>query len=817
VIQAKRKEEQSLRQAVQWLFGNNPHPMYIYDTQTLMFLAVNRAAVEHYGYTESEFLRMTIKDIRPPEDVPRLLAWAAEIGAEVCRSGLRRHQKKDGTIIQVEITSHGLQFGGRRARVVQANDVTARMLADARLRDSEQRWRTLAAATFEGIAISQAGRFVDVNEQLARMSGYGREELLGKEIALLIPGEEHARVLENIRAGRESRIEHEIVRKDGTRVTVEAHGQTVEMEGRPMRFTTVRDITKRKRTEEALSQQVDFRQRVFNSTDAHLAVVQGNGQILEVNDAWRFFAESNNAGEERTWGPGANYFRTATREAGDTAGAQEAYEGIRQVQQGWRPHFELEYPCHSPKEQRWFAMRVFPLLGRPGTVLVSHTNVTARKQAERALQAQNRRLALLNEAATQLLSTEETERAMGKVYERIAGYFQTSGFFEFEIREPGDQLRLKSCLGVGEPYQECGTTSLRMGEGIVGTVAQQRQSIVLQQVQQSDDPKTELLRKLGVQAYACYPLVVGERLLGTLSFASRKRESFEEDDAKFFETLASYVALAEERLRLKRELQRHALSLEQAVEERTGKLQELVADLEHMSYSITHDMRAPLRAMQGFATIIVQQEGERLSSSSRDLLERMVTSTKRMDLLITEVLNYGQAVRAELPSQPVDVGTMLRNLLRSYPQFEPTQVEVRLEGEFPPVLGNEAGLTQCFSNLLNNAVKFVNPGSKSQVRVWAEVKREPAMVRVWVEDNGLGIPRENQEKIFHMFQRLHGPEYDGTGIGLALVRKVAERMGGQVGVESEVGQGSRFWLELPAAGDQDVKRAARPAGTQSPS
>jgi signal transduction histidine kinase len=338
-----------------------------------------------------------------------------------------------------------------------------------------------------------------------------------------------------------------------------------------------------------------------------------------------------------------------------------------------------------------------------------------------------------------------------------------------------------------------------MGEGIIGRVAEQRRAIVLEQVERSDDPNTKFLKALRIRAYACYPLLAGEHLLGTLSFASRQRENFAPEDVEFFQTVASYLALAKERLRLRDELQRHAANLEQTVRERTCKLRDLVAELEHMSYSIVHDLRAPLRAIEGFTTIILRNDGERLSPASRGLIERMLTATNRMDLLISDVLNYNKAVREELPLHPVDVGKLLREMLSSYPEFQPPRVEMSLEGEFPPILGNEAGLGQCFSNVLNNAVKFVKPGMKPCVRVWAEVKGPPDVVRVWVEDCGTGIPKEGHKRIFDMFQRMHGSDYEGTGIGLALVRKVMDRMGGRVGVESEPGKGSRFWLELNRA------------------
>jgi signal transduction histidine kinase len=122
---------------------------------------------------------------------------------------------------------------------------------------------------------------------------------------------------------------------------------------------------------------------------------------------------------------------------------------------------------------------------------------------------------------------------------------------------------------------------------------------------------------------------------------------------------------------------------------------------------------------------------------------------------------------------------------------------VELGSELPPVLGNEAALTQCFSNLLDNAIKFVSPGTFPEVRVSGECRGE--WVRIWVDDNGIGIAKDHQERIFGLFERLD-PAQGGTGIGLALVQKVVRRMGGKVGVDSDLGRGSRFWLELRSCG-----------------
>lgn len=252
---------------------------------------------------------------------------------------------------------------------------------------------------------------------------------------------------------------------------------------------------------------------------------------------------------------------------------------------------------------------------------------------------------------------------------------------------------------------------------------------------------------------------------------------------------------AEEYLRDARdELAKANCELERKVRERTAELEEVIEELEHFSYTITHDMRAPLRAMRGFGDLLVEEYSQEASPAAAELVDRIRMAASRMDKLITDALHYTRTVRQDLPPTPVELGPLVRGLLDSYPHLQPPRARVRIDGPLPTVLANEAGLTQCISNLLGNAVKFVAPGVTPEVTVSAEPHGRS--VRLWISDNGLGIPKESQGRLFRMFQRL-STGHDGTGIGLALVRKVAQRMGGSVGVESEQGQGSRFWLDLP--------------------
>jgi signal transduction histidine kinase len=222
-------------------------------------------------------------------------------------------------------------------------------------------------------------------------------------------------------------------------------------------------------------------------------------------------------------------------------------------------------------------------------------------------------------------------------------------------------------------------------------------------------------------------------------------------------------------------------------------------------------MRGPLRAMQVFGFMIQEDSGNHLSAPSADYLRRIMNSARRMDALILDSLQYAKTVRESLPLEAVQPAPILRGIRESYPTLQPPNVQIEIVDPLPSIMANEAGLAQCFSNLLVNAVKFTKPGVTPAIRVWAATAPAtlPAssengtvpsakFVRLWFEDNGIGVSKEYHERIFGMFQQLD-KKYDGTGIGLALVQKTAERMGGKVGVESELGNGSRFWLEFKAA------------------
>jgi PAS domain S-box-containing protein len=260
----------------------------------------------------------------------------------------------------------------------------------------------------------------------------------------------------------------------------------------------------------------------------------------------------------------------------------------------------------------------------------------------------------------------------------------------------------------------------------------------------------------------------------------------------------------------------YAGNLEVAVRQRTAKLREMVEELHHVSYAMVHDMRAPLRAMRSFAELLSNPGENPNLEEMRDFGRRVAMGAERLDRLVTDALNYTKVLHEPLPAEPVDLDKLVRGLIEGYPNLRSELVDIHIKERLPAVLGNESLLTQCFSNLLGNAAKFAAPGVRPKIQMYAEPAQpaegavrggeageangRPAFVRIWVEDNGIGIPPGVQHRLFGIFQRFND-SYEGTGIGLAIVRKVADRMGGSVGVESTEGKGSRFWVQLRRAGE----------------
>jgi PAS domain S-box-containing protein len=243
-------------------------------------------------------------------------------------------------------------------------------------------------------------------------------------------------------------------------------------------------------------------------------------------------------------------------------------------------------------------------------------------------------------------------------------------------------------------------------------------------------------------------------------------------------------------------MQLYSDELEVKVSERTAHLQAAVDQLETFSYTVSHDLRAPLRAMHGFADAAMEDYGDRLDEQGRDYLNRIKKAAERLDKLIQELLTYTRVARADTPLVDIDLDRITREITENYPNLREPAAEIEINSRLPHVWGHESALTQVIANLLGNAAKFVQEDARPRIQIWSEEKTGQ-MMRLWIQDNGIGVDSKDADRIFSMFERANqDPRYGGTGVGLAIVKKAVEAMHGAVGVEPGPEGGSRFWVEL---------------------
>lgn len=242
-------------------------------------------------------------------------------------------------------------------------------------------------------------------------------------------------------------------------------------------------------------------------------------------------------------------------------------------------------------------------------------------------------------------------------------------------------------------------------------------------------------------------------------------------------------------------------------QELESRVRERTADLEAFSYTIAHDLRAPLRAIHRFSDLVLEDYRDRLDVDGKDALQRIAAGAARMDRMIQDLLAYSRIARAQIGLHPVDVGGVVAKLREQMAEeIRERNGVLRVSEGLPVVIAERTLLAQALENLVSNGLKFVDPSRRPEVHIGAEVRDD--LVRLTVRDNGIGISPEYHNRLFGIFERLHPEEaYPGTGVGLAIVKKSVERMNGSLGLDSAPGRGSCFWIELPEARRQPLPAA----------
>ena len=471
-------------------------------------------------------------------------------------------------------------------------------------------------------------------------------------------------------------------------------------------------------------------------------------------------------------------------------------------------------------------------------------DVTQREHQTAVLRRQGEKDELLSWSLAHLLQVRDPETVLRELFSRVATFLKADIYLCYLVPANSPDPVVQSAAGLS-PEQQAMLERAHCVLPRPGAGLPEPKPFALSSLDSSVDPHLAGLQELGLRSYMCSPLVVGGRVFGSLCLGSREKDQFSPEEIDLTASIAQHVAISLDRSKRETELReaqeqlsRHADELERQVADRTVALEETIKELESFTYSVAHDLRAPIRSFQGYTQMLLEDHASHLPQDAVVLVERIQRSAQRMDTLTKDLLRYSRVSRETVKLAPTSVEDLLHESLIGLRAHFGTDC-ITIQSPLHAVMAEPVLLQQCLANLVENAAKFVQPGRPPRVQVRTELiencspqahsqpvpytlhaafhpvhsypsapepqnprssKAPSACVRIWVEDKGIGIAPEYQKKIFGLFERVGDVStYQGTGIGLAIVAKATQRMGGSCGVESTPGEGSRFWIELLAA------------------
>lgn len=695
-----------------------------------------------------------------------------------------------------------------------ALDITARKLAEDAVRENEAQLRFVTDAVPVMLMRCNADeRFTFANRAYLQQRGVSLDRLVGRTIREVVGPEAYDRLkifIARVRAGETVRFEMELPYPGiGMRFVSAAYIPERDAAGTVEGFVgSITDVTELKRADATSRQLADI---VSSSSDAILGL-----SLSGVITSWNRGAQVlfGYTEEEMVGEPVARLHLADRHDEGPGL--------LERIRRG--EHIEHFQTMRRRKDGRiaHISLTISPIKDAAGRLVGASKiarDVTDLHLAQEALQQRTRTLEAVNRVSSQLVAQLDLARIVQDVTD--AGREVSGAAYGAFFYNPGSDDRAS-----GVPFATSGAPAGEFEKlGLSRETPFVRSMLSGEGVTRVDDFAPEVDNApahdgVPIRSYLAAPVVARSGdVLGGLVFAHPDPGVFSAESERIVAAIAAQAAMAidnaklyhalERELREKRraetelraaqtQLQAHASLLEQRVEERTQSLREAITQMEEFSYTVSHDLRAPLRAMNTYAQALVEDYGQQLDDTARNYLERIQRSSQRMEKLTHDVLTYSRLARSEIKLAPLDLDALLRDMIYQYAEFQPPHAQIKIRRPLLDVQGHEVSLGQCVANLLTNAVKFVAPGVQPRIRIHTERRGE--FVRLWIADNGIGIEPHYQARLFEVFERLHGrQQYEGTGIGLAIVRKAIEKMGGRCGVESDGSNGSRFWIELPPA------------------
>lgn len=755
MVAALEEGERRYRQ----IFESAPLPMWVAETGIPKFLAVNDAMVAKYGYSREELLRMSAIDLQCPEDRDYVDRQLRERDPKETAFFERRHRARDGRLLYMEITAHPFVFDGKPARLVVALDVTDRRVAQAALEESEARFRAVFEQASVGIAIralAERPRFLRVNRKLCEILGYSESELL---------------------------------QKTTTELTVEDDLDTTLQMNRQLMAGTVSSYSRRKR----------YRRK--------------DGRPIWVNLAVSRVVERAHDG-----GGGASYLISVIEDISDQV---ESESRVLESEARYRQIFALTpLPMYLRDEESLEFLDVndacLELYGytREEMLSLSLIDIQTPENRERYNGSSNRPVGIVEH-----LQKRHLRKNGEPVDVEIYSYPTSLGGRKVRlvlVRDMTDQLRMEQLL--------------RDNEARLRAIADNVPAVIAyfdgrRQRQYSNRPFDRWFGADGHEGTtglaATLDPLLGRALQGTdlleeclLDTLDGKRIvritliAHRGDDGLVQGVHLMGYDLTDIR-RAEAEVMQLNAELEQRVEQRTRALAAANRELESFSYSVSHDLRAPLRTVDGFSQILLDEYAEKLDEVGRGYLERVRSGSRRMAELIDDLLELARVTRRDLQVQDCDLSALANDILGDLSQGDPAR-KVRIEVAAGMRVAADGGLLRiALENLLRNAWKFT--GRRTDAVIEVGCTGEGSEKTYFVRDNGVGFDMAYANKLFGAFQRLHSEsEFEGTGIGLALVQRVVRRHGGSVWAEASPGAGACFYFTLPdrPAGDPAEKAGA---------
>lgn len=776
------------------IFTAAPLPMLVAEVPTMRLLAANDAVVEKYGYSREELSRMTTIDLQVPEDRAQVAASILKYDFATTMHFERRHITHDGRTILAEVTAQPFRFGGQAARLIVLNDVTAQRQAQQALEESEARFRAMFEQASVGMGIREisfAPRWLRVNRKLCEILGYSEAELLQLTSVDITPESDRVETHEynaRLRAGELNNYSRKkrYQRKDGRIIWVELSVSVLNgPDGRPQSLiSAVHDVTETVESQRLLAESEARYRQLFALTPLPMYLRRSDTlQFIEVNDACL-----------------ATYGYTHAEWLSLTAIDIIVPEGrerfMREVQTRPVDAIKRFRSKHVRKNGDIFDVEVFvcsTALGEDRGWLALVIDITEQLHAEQLLRDSEHRVAMALDGSGGALFDWNVE---------------TGGLYfseHWNVMRGGDAREIHTAFSALKAL----THPEDWGR---------QHSAIIQMLKHADRPQHLADR---IRSHAGDWIWVETRASVTERDARRRALRVQGIIIDVTQAIQAELLLREHDVMLREnaaEIQKLNADLEKRVEQRTHALAVANQELESFSYSVSHDLRAPLRSIDGFSQILLQEYGSVLDQTGRSYLERVRAGSQRMTRLIEDLLELSRVTRRDLQVRTCDLTALAWEVAQELQHAEPgRQVRITVADGLQATV--DPGLLRIvLDNLLRNAWKFTSTRAEAVIEVGCTVVNgEPTY---FVRDNGVGFDMTYVSKLFGAFQRLHSDaEFQGTGIGLALVQRVIRRHGGQVRAEGVPDGGATFYFVLPERREMlsgPVAKAAATATTAQP-